>query len=160
VRFGKVKTPSGLFNEIQDIDPSYMWSLLPQGIYPITSHNGILTHYGGVAYGTLKLGQNLGKLEYRGWGGERVLASNDGYFVSSHSAGTTFPSGMSWAIYGGALRWRTPLAGLMVGASNFKAPTHSTPRSKRSPSMEPSTERLRANPKTNQTTSPNTTRAK
>lgn len=25
-RFGKVKIPSGLLNEIQDIDPSYMWS--------------------------------------------------------------------------------------------------------------------------------------
>src|ERR1700691_1787238 len=27
-RFGKVKVPSGLLNETQDIDPSYMWSLL------------------------------------------------------------------------------------------------------------------------------------
>jgi hypothetical protein len=32
VRFGKVKLPTGLFNETQDIDPSYMWSLLPQSI--------------------------------------------------------------------------------------------------------------------------------
>lgn len=30
VRFGKVKTPWGLFNETQDIDSSYMWSLLPR----------------------------------------------------------------------------------------------------------------------------------
>ena len=51
VRFGKVKTPSGLFNDIQDIDPSYIWSLLPQSIYPISSRNSILAHYGGVAYG-------------------------------------------------------------------------------------------------------------
>jgi hypothetical protein len=48
VRFGKVKTPSGLFNDIQDIDPSYIWSLLPQSIYPISSRNSILAHYGGV----------------------------------------------------------------------------------------------------------------
>jgi len=37
VRFGKVKTPSGCSNDVQDIDPAYMWSLLPQSIYPITS---------------------------------------------------------------------------------------------------------------------------
>src|ERR1700679_2061704 len=69
VRFGKVKTPSGLFNEVQDIDPSYMWSLLPQGVYPIASRNSVLAHYGGVVYGTFKLGQEFGSLEYRGWGG-------------------------------------------------------------------------------------------
>jgi len=66
VRFGKVKTPSGLFNETQDIDPSYIWSLLPQGVYPITSRNSVLAHYGGVVYGSFKLGPSLGKLEYRG----------------------------------------------------------------------------------------------
>lgn len=66
MRFGKVKTPSGLFNEIQDIDPSYLWALLPQSIYPITSRNSLLAHYGGVGYGTIKLGQSLGRLEYRG----------------------------------------------------------------------------------------------
>ena len=66
LRFGKVKTPSGLLNEIQDIDPSYTWSLLPQSIYPIESRNSLLSHYGGVVYGTVKLGQSAGKLEYRG----------------------------------------------------------------------------------------------
>jgi hypothetical protein len=68
VRFGKVKTPSGLFNEIQDIDPSYMWSLLPQGNYLLVSRNSQLAHYGGVVYGTLDLGHSAGKLEYRGFG--------------------------------------------------------------------------------------------
>jgi hypothetical protein len=53
VRFGKVKVPTGLFNDIQDIDPSYMWSLLPQSIYPISSRNSVLAEYGGLAYGTL-----------------------------------------------------------------------------------------------------------
>ena len=66
VRFGKVKIPSGLLNETQDIDPSYMWSLLPQGNYPISSRNSALADYGGVVYGTLVLGPKIGKLEYRG----------------------------------------------------------------------------------------------
>ncbi len=120
VRFGKVKTPSFLFNEVEDIDPSYMWSLLPQGVYPLTSRNSNLAHYGGVAYGTLKLGSNLGKLEYRGWGGERAISSSDGYLVNQREEGITFPNGLNGTMYGGALRWRTPLAGLMIGASDVK----------------------------------------
>jgi len=120
VRFGKVKTPSGLFNETQDIDPSYMWSLLPQGIYPISSRNSTLAHFGGVVYGTLKLGQSFGKLEYRGWGGERVIGTDDGYFVNQKEAGLNLPNGLSGVTLGAALHWRTPLAGLMIGASDGK----------------------------------------
>jgi hypothetical protein len=119
VRFGKVKTPSGLFNEIQDVDPSYLWSLLPQSIYPITSRNSQLAHYGGVLYGTLKMGQ-LGKLEYRGWGGERSYPSDDGVLLPSREQGLTFPNGISGPISGGALHWETPLSGLMIGASDVK----------------------------------------
>jgi hypothetical protein len=117
VRFGKVKTPSGLFNEIQDIDPSYMWSLLPQSIYPITSRNSLLSHDGGVVYGTLPLGPKLGKLEYRGWGGERSIGTNDGYLLSERELGIVLPNGLNSADYGAALHWRTPLPGLMIGAS-------------------------------------------
>jgi hypothetical protein len=120
VRFGKVKTPSGLFNETQDIDPSYMWALLPQGIYPLASRNSILAHYGGVVYGTLKLGPNLGKLEYRGFGGEREIGSDDGYFVNQNEEGVTLTNGLAGALDGGTLRWRTPVSGLMLGASDMR----------------------------------------
>jgi len=116
VRFGKVKTPSGLFNEIQDIDPSYMWSLLPQSIYPIVSRNSNLAHYGGVVYGTVNL-QQVGKLEYRGWGGEREIAGDDGYWVSFAEEGINLYNGISGPIYGAALHWKTPVSGLMLGAS-------------------------------------------
>jgi hypothetical protein len=34
IRAGKVKTPLGLFNDIQDIDVLYPWALLPQSVYP------------------------------------------------------------------------------------------------------------------------------
>jgi hypothetical protein len=124
VRFGKVKTPNGLFNEIQDIDPSYIWALLPQGIYPLTSRNSLLAHYGGVVYGTLKLGDKAGKLEYRGWGGQRSIGTNDGYFLTSREEGIIFPNGSNYVTYGAARHWRTPLPGLMVGASN----AHSNPQ--------------------------------
>ncbi len=120
VRFGKVKTPSGLYNEIQDIDPSYLWALLPQGVYPIGSRNSLLAHYGGVVYGTVKLGEKLGKLEYRAWGGERVLGTDDGYFVVQKESGLDLPNGLNGITLGGALRWKTPIPGLMIGASDLK----------------------------------------
>ena len=119
-RFGKVKTPSGLFNEVQDIDPSYLWALLPQGTYPISSRNSLLAHYGGVVYGTIKLAAKGGKLEYRVWGGERVLGSDDGYFVNQTEAGILLPNGLSGVVLGGAIHWRTPIPGLMIGASDVK----------------------------------------
>jgi hypothetical protein len=126
VRFGKVKTPSGLFNEIQDIDPSYMWSLLPQGIYPISSRNSQLAHYGGVVYGTLKAGQ-AGKFDYRGWGGERIIAADDGYTLASRESGFNQPNGIAFTVAGATLNWHTPLKGLLVGATEAYAHQSETP---------------------------------
>ncbi|HEY1901906.1 MAG TPA: hypothetical protein VGG56_05725 [Terracidiphilus sp.] len=127
VRFGKVKTPSGLLNDIQDIDPSYIWALLPQSIYPLMSRNSLLAHYGGVVYGTFKLGPGLGKLEYRGWGGERVLPGTDGYFLNQTEGGISLPNGLGGVTTGAALHWRTPLAGLMIGASDTRDNIWSAP---------------------------------
>jgi hypothetical protein len=116
VRFGKVKIPAGLFNEIQDIDPSYMWSLLPQSIYPLTSRNSVLAEFGGVVYGTVKLGP-AGKLEYRGWDGDEVIGEDDGYWVTQREEGLNLPNGLGGISSGAALHWKTPLRGLMAGAS-------------------------------------------
>jgi hypothetical protein len=120
VRFGKVKVPTGLFNETQDIDPSYMWSLLPQSVYPIGSRNSDLARLGGVGYGTLNLGAKMGKLEYRGWGGENVITSGDGYLLAQREQGLGYPNGVSGVDLGGALHWKTPLPGLMIGASDTR----------------------------------------
>ena len=117
VRFGKVKIPSGLLNETQDIDPSYMWSLLPQSNYPISSRNSALAEYGGVVYGTLALSLKLGKIEYRGWGGEIAVGPNDGYWVSFKESGISLTNGLNGVEMGTALHWKTPLSGLMLGAS-------------------------------------------
>jgi hypothetical protein len=115
-RVGKVKTPFGLFNETQDIDPSYMFALLPQGPYSIASRNSQLSEYGGVVYGTLKVNQ-LGKLEYRGWDGVRAVSKDDGNFLGQRESGTTLPNGISGSAIGATLRWRLPIDGLMIGAS-------------------------------------------
>jgi hypothetical protein len=121
IRFGKVKTPWGLFNEIQDIDPSYPWALLPQSIYDITTRNADLAHYGAVAYGTLKLPPAFGKLDYKAWGGEEVIPTNDGQFADMNAAGNGPLNPFTYVTYGAALHWRTPITGLMIGASNGHA---------------------------------------
>jgi hypothetical protein len=125
VRFGRVKTPIGLFNEIQDIDPSYLWALLPESVYPIDNRISYLTHYGGVFYGAIALSRTFGKLEYRAFGGEGLYKDNDGYFIDQDQAGFNLPNDIKGPLYGGALHWRTPLAGLMLGASALKHNTWS-----------------------------------
>jgi hypothetical protein len=127
LRFGKVKVPNALFNETQDIDPSYMWSLLPESIYPILSRNSSLSLYGGVAYGSVPLPQKLGKLDYRAFGGVTELASSDGYFIPFAANGLSVPNGFSVSNFGGALRWRTPIKGLLLGASDKRQSATTNP---------------------------------
>jgi hypothetical protein len=116
-RVGKVKTPAGMLNETQDIDPAYLWILLPQSIYPIASRNTTLAHYGGVVYGTLSPGDSLGKLEYRAYGGQRVVDGDDGFLQPLRDQGVTLPNGLTGSVFGGTLRWDTPVQGLMLGAT-------------------------------------------
>jgi hypothetical protein len=120
IRFGKVKTPWGLFNETQDIDPSYMWALLPQSVYDITTRDSDLAHLGGVLHGMLDASR-AGKLEYRVWGGEAVVPASDGQFDDLNDAGNGPLHPLEYVVLGGALHWRTPLRGLMLGASDGKA---------------------------------------
>lgn len=117
VRVGKVKTPVGLLNESQDIDPAQLWILLPQSMYPIASRNALLAHYGGVLYGAFPIGEKWGKLEYRGFGGQRILAADDGYFQPLRDQGIIVPKGISGHTGGGTLKWITPVQGLVAGFS-------------------------------------------
>ena len=123
VRFGKVKTPWGLFNESQDVDSAYLWALLPESIYPIDSRSSYLAHYGGVVYGSTSSIKKLGKLEYRAWAGEGIYYAGDGYFGPQAEAGFNLPNNIKGPLYGGALHWKTPLPGLMIGASALKDTT-------------------------------------
>jgi hypothetical protein len=124
VRFGKVKTPIGLLNEIQDLDPTYIWALLPQSVYPITSRNSTLTHYGGVIYGSFNLGKKIGDLDYRVFGGEQMITADDPTITEGEEdSGISLPNGWGGTMYGATLRWHTPVAGLMAGASNMVFPS-------------------------------------
>jgi hypothetical protein len=118
VRAGKVKTPWGLFNETQDLDPAYMWALLPQSIYDITTRESDLSHYGAVAYGSNELCAKCGKLDYDLWGGEAVVPASDGQFDDLNASGNGPLNSLEYITFGGALHWRLPISGLMVGASD------------------------------------------
>jgi hypothetical protein len=116
-RAGKVKTPAGLLNESQDIDPAQLWIELPNSIYSIASRNSTLSHDGGVVYGTIPLGKARGKAVFHVYGGERGLLGSDGLFQPLRDKGITLPDGASGPMYGATLMWQTPLRGLTVGAS-------------------------------------------
>jgi hypothetical protein len=119
VRFGKVKVPSGLFNEVQDIDPAYLWALLPSGNYQVTSRSFLLSDEGGVIYGTFPIGKKFGKFEYRAWGGENLIPSDDGYFIAFKNQGITLPNGIAQSTEGATIHLKSKF-GLLLGASEIR----------------------------------------
>ncbi len=92
VRAGKVKIPWGLFNDTQDYDPGYMWSLLPEGIYGLDIRSTNLSQLGAEVYGKVELGPRLGSLKYDAYYGDYFYASDDGYAASFVQQGLNFPS--------------------------------------------------------------------
>jgi hypothetical protein len=117
VRAGKVKTRLGLFNDIQDIDALYLWSLLPQGVYPADNRSWTLAHTGGDLLGSVKLPSGLGRMSYQGYLGRRVVDPNGGYFKVATDDGFIVNGEAAGILYGGDLRWHTPLQGLTAGGS-------------------------------------------
>jgi hypothetical protein len=103
-----------------------MFALLPQSVYPILSRNSFLSSLGGQAYGVLPLGEKGGKVEYAGWAGVSLIASDDGYLIELKDVGINLPNGSINPSVGGSMHWKTPLAGLTVGASDVRYSTSST----------------------------------
>jgi len=134
-RAGKFKIPIGLFNDSQDVDAVHLWALLPQSVYPTDNRGVTLAATGGEFYGSAKLAKKAGTLVYRAYAGSRPLDLNGGYVKSlnldlqgldsafglSATLVTTAPSG---TVFGGDVRWQTPLKGLLVGSSAFVEDMH------------------------------------
>jgi hypothetical protein len=118
VRFGKVKTPMGLLNETQDIDPSYNWALLPQTVYAILSRNTFLAHLGGVVYGRAKVPNTKVKIDWRLFGGQVIESASDpNILLGQQASGINLPNGWAGPMWGGTLNIR-PTANFMFGASD------------------------------------------
>ena len=71
-RGGKIKQPMGLYNDSQDVDPLFLWVLLPQSTYPVDNRDFDLSLLGGEVYGEQSLGQRGGQVQYRGYCGGKV----------------------------------------------------------------------------------------
>ncbi len=116
-RAGKVKIPMGLYNDSQDVDALFLWVLLPQSIYPVDNRDFDLALLGGEAYGEQTLATRGGMVQYGAYYGESTLDANGGYNLQLQQFGLIFSSPPSGKVYGGDLRWLTPLHGVLVGAS-------------------------------------------
>lgn len=117
LRAGKVKIRWGLYNDTQDYDPGYLWSLLPEPIDGIDIRATNLSQLGAELYGRVPLGRKAGKLAYSAYYGYYFYASNDGYMASFNSQGYTFSGQPGGKTPGFDLRWQTPLKGLEAGGS-------------------------------------------
>jgi hypothetical protein len=115
-RAGKVKTPMGLFNETQDIDAVQPWAILPMAIYSMDNRDFNLSHTGFDVYGRLPLPRHLGSLSYAAYVGRHSVGPNSGYGYGAQATGILFNGSLTGKTYGGDLKWRTPLKGLLVGA--------------------------------------------
>jgi hypothetical protein len=117
VRAGKVKTVLGLFNDSQDVDAIFLWTLLPQCSYPIDNKSFFLAHVGGDVYGDLALGSRGGKVQYHAYVGRVSLDLNGGFIKQAAQYGVVFHDAPGGKTYGGDLRWDTPVKGLEIGSS-------------------------------------------
>lgn len=116
IRAGQVKTPFGLYNEIQDVDAVTQWALLPQAIYPSDLRSFTLSHLGGVLYGDIGLGKHRGTLSWSAFGGRRAQRRNEGFVMTMTSMGISLDD-CAGAMEGADVRWKTPVDGLLVGAA-------------------------------------------
>jgi len=114
---GKIKTVFGLFTDSQDVEPVFLWVLLPQSMYPIDNRDYLLSQLGAEVYGTLSLGERWGKLRYHAQAGESYLEEDEGYLQQLAVYGLTFAHNPGGSVRGGDLRWETPFRGWSLGAS-------------------------------------------
>ncbi len=117
-RGGEVKTVLGLYNDTQDLDFLRTFALLPQSVYPTDLRDSTIAHRGGDIYGDIFLKHGLGDLTYTVYGGHRISSIYSGYAYISSAFGVNKPhyGGLQ---YGGDLRWKTPLRGLLIGGSRL-----------------------------------------
>ena len=116
IRAGKVKIRWGLYNDSQDYDPGYIWSLLPENIYGIDYRSTDLSQLGVEFYGRVPL-KRLGQIKYSAWYGDYFDASDEGPIESFREDGLNFISPPGGKTPGIDLRWATPVPGLTVGGS-------------------------------------------
>lgn len=116
IRAGRVKTPNGLYNDVQDIDAVYPWALLPQSMYAVDTRGFTLAHNGAVLYGEVASTRQIGTFEYQVFGGQRTQSRIEGFSELLAVSGISFKE-CAGPSFGVDLRWRLPVRGLMIGST-------------------------------------------
>src|SRR5581483_5444342 len=114
IRGGQVKTPIGLYNDVQGVDAVTPWAFLPEAIYPTDLRSFTLSHQGGVLYGDVPLGKRGGTISWSAFGGRKEQHRNEGFYLLMASIGAALGD-MSGPIAGADVRWKTPLDGFAIG---------------------------------------------
>jgi hypothetical protein len=90
------------------------WAIMPQSLYPLDLRSSSIAHLGGDVYGSISP-KHIGTFSYTGYYGQRPNDPDDGYLYTLAKRQTL--DSYTGPIYGGDLRWDTPLRGLLLGAS-------------------------------------------
>jgi hypothetical protein len=112
LRFGRLKIPFGLYNEVNDIDSARVPILLPQSAYPQQGRSFLFAQNGVELYGFAR-SRVAGALEYRLYVG--TIFIDPGILVPA-GAGVELQFNVRY-VGGGRVFWETPLPGLRVGGS-------------------------------------------
>lgn len=114
-RAGRIKMPSGFYNETSDYDALRSSVLLPQGVYDLRLRDLMVSVNGVATYGSLMAGPG-GSVEYQGYIGS-VNVPNDGSVaqVFGDSGQLRMERMDADLATGGGLVWTTPLEGLRLG---------------------------------------------
>lgn len=117
IRVGKFKTPFGLYNQIQDYDMLRTPIFLPQGIYTLYYRDLIIATQGMNVYGMFNMNA-WGKIGYDIYGGTYEVPEESPYTnLSSHILDSTFVNAEVEYMFGGRLKYFTPVKGLLLSMS-------------------------------------------
>jgi len=122
LRAGKVKTVLGLYNDTQDMEFLHTWAILPQSMYPLDLRSATIAHVGADFYGDISL-RRLGSLSYTAYVGFQPTDRYGGWFYGFKEYGINLTR-LNGRLEGGDLRWKTPLQGLLAGASYLNQDLH------------------------------------
>jgi hypothetical protein len=122
LRAGKVKTVLGLYNDTQDMEFLHTWAILPQSMYPLDLRSSTISHIGADFYGDISL-RRLGSLSYTAYTGFQPTDRYGGWIYGFKEYGINL-SRLNGRLEGGDLRWKTPVQGLLAGASYLDQDLH------------------------------------
>jgi len=116
IRAGRIRRPEGIYNDIQDVDLSRTWVLLPQGMYNARWRDFYVSVDGAELFGVIPLG-GAGSLSYELYYGLQHPRLDGG--LALQKANLPPFAKLAWfnspQMGGEQLWWNTPLNGLRAG---------------------------------------------